>query len=64
MFPDSWIGTYALATTIAGYDPLNFSLWSFVKETLYRIPMANLADLEGRIDEAIVLVTSEMLSGD
>ncbi|KAJ4444898.1 hypothetical protein ANN_06696 [Periplaneta americana] len=42
--------------------PLDFFLWGFVKDKVYRTPVTDIAELRGQIYEAIGLVTPEMLS--
>ncbi|KAJ4441815.1 hypothetical protein ANN_11674 [Periplaneta americana] len=42
--------------------PLNFFLWGFVKDKVYRNPVTDIAELSGRIYREIGLFTPEMLS--
>jgi hypothetical protein len=41
--------------------PLNFFLWEYVNDTVYKIPVTSLYELKLRIVTAIETVTSEML---
>lgn len=65
MFPDRWIGRGGPTPwppRSPDMTPLDFFLWGFVKDKVYRTPVTDIVDLRGRIYDAIELVTPEMLS--
>ncbi|KAJ4429970.1 hypothetical protein ANN_22174 [Periplaneta americana] len=63
--PDCWIGRggpMSWPPWSPDRTPLDSFLWGFVKDEVYRTPVTVIAELRGRIYEAIGLVTLEMLS--
>jgi len=50
-----------LATTIAGYHPLDFFLWGYVKDKAFSKPVPDITNLKARITEAFATITEHML---
>jgi len=50
-----------LATTIAGYHPLDFFLWGYVKDKVFSTPVPDNTNLKARITDAFATVTEDML---
>jgi len=50
-----------LATTIAGYHPLHFFLWGYVKDKVFSIPVPDITNLKARITDAFATITEDML---
>jgi len=56
---EKWSDT--LATTIAGYHPLDFLLWGYVKDKDFSTPVPDIRNLKARITDAFVTITEHML---
>jgi len=56
---ERWFDT--LATTIAGYHPLDFFLWRNVKDKVFSTPVPDITNLKARITDAFATVTEDML---
>jgi len=56
---DRWSDT--LAPTIAGYHPLNFFLWGYVKDKVFSTPVPDITNLNARITDDFVTITEDML---
>ena len=54
-------GELVLATTIAGYHPLDFFLWGYVKDKVFSTPVPDITNLKARITDAFATVTEDML---
>jgi len=50
-----------LATTIAGYHPLHFFLWGYVKDKLFSTPVPDVTNLKAKITDAFATITEDML---
>jgi len=50
-----------LATTIAGYHPLDFFLWGYVKDKVFSTPVPDITNLKARITGAFATLTLDML---
>ena len=50
-----------LATTIAGYHPLDFFLWGYVKDKVFSKPVPDITNLKARITDALATITEHML---
>jgi len=50
-----------LATTIAGYHPLDFFLWRYVKDKVFSTPVPDITNLKARITDAFATITEHML---
>ena len=64
VFPNRWIGRDGPTPWPArspDITPLDFFLWGYVKDNVYRTPICDLQTLKTRIKEAIASVTFEML---
>ena len=64
-FPDRWIGRddpIPWPPRSPDITPLNFFLWSYVKDIVYRTKVRDINDLQNRIIEAIDTVTVYMLA--
>lgn len=62
--PNRWVGRggpIAWPARSPDLTPCDFFLWSFVRQHVYRDPVANIQELKERISTAIALVTDEML---
>jgi len=51
----------SLATTIAGYHPLNFFLWRYVKDKVFSTPVPDIINLKARITDTFATITEDML---
>jgi len=49
-----------MATTIAGYHPLDFFLWRNVKHKVFSTPVPDITNLKARITDAFVAITEVM----
>jgi len=56
---ERWSDT--LATTIAGYRPLEFFLLGYVKDKVLSTPVPNITNLKARITDAFATITEDML---
>ena len=56
---ERWSDT--LATTIAGYHPLNFFLWRYVKDKVFSTPVPDITNLKARLIDAFATITEDML---
>jgi len=56
---ERWSDT--LATTIAGYHPLDFFLWGYAKEKVFSTPVPDTTNLKARITDAFATRTEDML---
>ena len=56
---ERWSDT--LATTIAGYHPLDFFLWGYVKDKVFSTPVPDITNWKARITEAFATTTEDML---
>jgi len=56
---ERWSDT--LATTIAGYHPLDFFLWRYVKYKVFSTPVPDITNLKARITDAFTAITEDML---
>jgi len=56
---ERWSDT--LVTTIAGYHPLDFFLWRYVKDKVFSTPVADITNLKARITDAFATITEDML---
>ena len=64
-FPDRWIGRggpISWPPRSPDITPLDFFLWGYVKDRVYRTKVRDLQILRARITEAIASVTPEMLA--
>jgi hypothetical protein len=64
-FPDKWIGRGGPVHWPArspDLSPLDFFLWGYVKDRVYKTQPTDVADLERRIREACATVTPDMLA--
>ena len=64
-FPGRWIGQgdpIPWPPTSPDIMPLDFSLWGFVKDNVYRRRIPNIDDLEARIITAIAFVNADMFA--
>jgi len=50
-----------LVTTIAGYHPLDFFLWGYVKDKEFSTPVPDITNLKARITDAFATITEDML---
>ena len=50
-----------LAPTIAGYHPLDFFLWGYVKDKVFWTSVPDITNLMARITDAFGTVTEDML---
>jgi len=50
-----------LTTTIAGYHPLDFFLWWYVKDKVFSTPVPDITNLKARITDAFATITEHML---
>jgi len=50
-----------LATTIAGYHPLDFVLLGYVKDKVFATPVPDITNLKARITDAFSTITEYML---
>jgi hypothetical protein len=51
----------SLATTIAGYHPLDFFLWGYVKGKVFSTPVPDITNLKERKTDAFGTITEDML---
>ena len=56
---ERWSDT--LATTIAGYHPLEFFLWGYVTDKVFSKPVPDITNLKARITDASVTITEDIL---
>jgi len=56
---ERWSDT--LATTIAGYHPLHFFLWGYVKDKVFSTPVPDIKNLKARITDAFATISEDML---
>ena len=56
---ERWSDT--LATKIAGYHPIGFFLWGYVKDKLFSSPVPDITNLKARITDAFATITEHML---
>ena len=56
---ERWFDT--LATTIAGYHPLDFFVWGYIKDKVFATPVPHVTNLKARITDAFATVTEDML---
>jgi len=56
---ERWSDT--LATTIAGYHPLDLFLWGYVKDKVFSTPVPDITNLKARITDAFATITEDML---
>ena len=56
---ERWSDT--LATTIAGYHPLDLFLWVYVKDKVLLTPVPYITNLKARITDAFATITEDML---
>jgi len=56
---ERWTDT--LATTIAGYHPLDFFLWRYVKDKVFSTPVPDITNLKARITDALATIAEDML---
>ena len=64
-FPDRWIGRdgpIPLPPRFPDITPLNFFLWGYVKDIVYRTKVRDTNDLQRRVIEAFDAVTVDMLT--
>ena len=64
-FPESWIGRDGLIPSqprSPDITPLDFFLWGYVKNIVYRTTVRDVGDLQQRIIEAFDTVTVDMLA--
>jgi len=54
-------GSDTLATTIAGYHPLDFFLWGHVKDKVFLTPVPDITNLKARITDAFARITEHIL---
>ena len=57
---ERWSDT--LTTTIAGYHPLDFFLWEYVKDKVFSIPVPDIKNLKARITDAFATITEDTLA--
>jgi len=50
-----------LATTIAGYHPLDFFLWGYVKNKVFSTSVPDITNLKARITDAFATITENIL---
>jgi hypothetical protein len=63
-FPNRWIGRAGPISWPAkspGITPCDFFLWGYVKDGVYRTPVADINDLKDRIKAAVATVDVDML---
>lgn len=63
-FPSRWIGrgsSVPWPPRSPDLNPLDFSLWHYIKERVYNTPVANLDELRLRIENAMSSITPELL---
>ena len=63
-FPNRWIGRNGSAPwppRSPDITPLDFFLWSYVKDRVYRTPVRDVETLQSRIIEVLATVNEEML---
>ena len=46
---------------IAGYNPLDFFLWGYVKDKVFSTPVPDIKNLKARVTDAFATVTEDML---
>jgi len=56
---ERWSDT--LATTIAGYHPLDFFLWEYVKDKVFSTPVPDITNLKAKITDTFPIITDDML---
>jgi len=56
---ERWSDT--LATTIAGYHPLDFFLWGCVKDKVFSKPVPYITNMKARITDDFAAITEDML---
>jgi len=56
---ERWSDT--LTTTIAGYHPLDFSLWGYVKDKVFSTPVPDDYKFEGKNNRRFTTITEDML---
>jgi len=56
---ERWSDT--LATTIAGFHPLDLFLWLYVKDQVFSTPVPDITNLKARIKDAFLTITEDML---
>jgi hypothetical protein len=64
-YPDRWIGRGGPRNWPArspDLNPLDFFLWGYVKNVVYRHPIDTEEKLRGRIQEAFATITPEMVT--
>ena len=61
-FPNRWIGRDGPTPwPTAGYHPLDFFLWGYVKDKVFLTPVPDITNLKARITDAFVTITEDML---
>jgi hypothetical protein len=55
---ERWSNT--LATTIAGYHPLDFFLWGY-EDKVFSTPVPDITNVKARITDAFASITEDML---
>ena len=63
-FPDRWIGRggpIAWPARSPDITPLDFFMWGFVKDNVFKTPVKDLSELTQRISDAIKLINKTML---
>jgi hypothetical protein len=55
---EKWFDT--LATTIAGYHPLDFLLWGYVTNKVISTPVSGVTNFKARITNAFATITEDM----
>ena len=65
-FPEKWIGRdgpIPWPPRFSDITPLDFFLWGYVKDIVYRIKVRDVSDLQQRIIEALDTVTVDIRAG-
>ena len=65
VFPDAWIGRggpTAWPARSPDITPLDFFLWGYVKDRVYKTPVDDIDHLKEKIREAVAFVTPDMLA--
>lgn len=64
-FPGQWIGRggpILWTPRSPDHSPLDFFLWGYVKDTVYKTPVKDIQEIKTRITAAIDSVTHDMLA--
>jgi hypothetical protein len=65
-YPDSWIGRGGPINWPArspDLTPLDYFLWGYMKNYVYREPVNSLEQLDDRLHEALATITPQMIQG-